>query len=264
MPALLELQHAFGASMLREDDAAVCRHLVEEGFSAAERLRIYRNTFRSVVVASLRTTYPAVDRLVGHDFFDEAAERFGGAQPPRSGYLNEYGGGFADFLASFEPASALLYLPDIARFEWALSVAANAPDAPMLDPAALAAITPEHHASLIFEPHPSVRFLKLAYPADQIADAVLSGDEAAMAQVDLSSGPVQLIIHRGTNGVEAQRLAPEAYEFVSRLCAGEALGTLLEAAPPQAPALLAEQLRKGRLTAFRIGSSNPSTKDKRE
>lgn len=262
MPVLLELQHTFGASMLREDDAAVCRHLVEDGFSAAERLRIYRNTFRSVLVASLRMTYAAVDRLVGRDFFDEAAEQFGSAQPPRSGYLNEYGGGFADFLASFEPASALLYLPDIARFEWALSVAANAPDALMLDPATLGAIAPEHHASLIFEPHPSVQFLALAYPADQIADAVLSGDEAAMAQVDLSSGPVRLVIHRGANGVEAQRLAPDAYCFISRLCAGEALGSLLETAPSAASTLLAEQLVKGRLTAFRIGSSDPSAKDK--
>jgi hypothetical protein len=250
MPALRELQQAFGAFMQSENDDAVCSHIVEDGFSAAERLRIYRNTCRSVLVETLRMTYPAVDRLVGRDFFDMAAGQFIGAHPPRSGYLNQYGGAFADFLAALGPASALPYLADVARFEWALGVAANAVDAPVLEPGSLAALDPECHATLRFEPHPSVRFLALAYPADQIADAVLSGDDAAMAQVDLSSGPVRLLVHRGPGGVEAQRLERDAYDFVSRLCAGEALASVLETAPPESPALLAEALTKGYLTAF--------------
>jgi hypothetical protein len=250
MPALRELQQAFGAFMLSENDDAVCSHIVEDGFSAAERFRIYRNTCRSVLVETLRMTYPAVDRLVGRDFFDTAAGQFIAAHPPRSGYLNEYGGAFVDFLAALGPASALPYLADVARFEWALGVAANAVDAPALEPGSLAALDPECHATLRFEPHPSVRFLALAYPADQIADAVLSGDDAAMAQVDLSSGPVRLLVHRGPGGVEAQRLERDAYDFFSRLCAGEALANVLETAPTEAPALLAEALTKGHLTAF--------------
>jgi hypothetical protein len=254
MPALLDLQRAFGASMLSEDDDGVGRYIVEEGFSAAERLRIYRNTCRSVLTETLRMTYPALERLVGRDFFDMAAERFIVAWPAGSAYLNGYGGEFADFLGTFEPAKALAYLADVARFEWALSAAANAMDAPVVEPGALAAVDAEEHASLRFEPHPSLRLLVLAYPADQIADAVLSGDDAAIAEVDLSSGPVSLVVHRGPGGVEAQRLERHAYDFVSRLCAGEPLGRLLEAAPPEAPALLAEQLTKGRLAAFRVSS----------
>jgi hypothetical protein len=250
MPALRELQQAFGAFMLSENDDAVCSHIVEDGFSAADRAGIYRNTCRSVLVETLRMTYPAVERLVGRDFFDMAAGQFIGAHPPRSGYLNEYGGAFADFLAALGPASALPYLADVARFEWALGVAANAVDAPVLDPGSLAALDPECHATLRFEPHPSVCFLALAYPADQIADAVLSGDDAAMAQVDLSSGPVRLLVHRGLGGVEAQRLERDAYDFGSGLCAGEALANLLATAPPEAAALLAEALAKGHLTAF--------------
>ncbi len=249
MPALLELQRAFAASMLHEEDDAVCGAIVQEGFTAAERLRIYRNTCRSTLIEALRMTYPAIERLVGRDCFDMAAARFAGSHPPQSGYLNEYGGEFPDFLAAFGPASELPYLADVASFEWALSVAANAADAPVLDPLTVAAVDPQGHAALRFEPHPSVSFLTLAYPADQIADAVLAGDEAVMAQIDLSSGPVRLVVHRGPDGVEAERLEPGAYEFVSRLCAGEALGRLLESAPADAALFLAAQLRKGRLTA---------------
>src|SRR5438093_9414260 len=175
MPGLLELQQLFARSMLREDEPLIQAHIVEDGFSAAERLRIYRNTFRSVLVASLRMSYPAVDRLVGRDFFDEAAREFAIAHAPRSGCLDDFGERFADFLAALPAASALAYLPHVARFEWALSVAAHAPDAPVLKADALAAVDAAAHGRLCFAAHPSVTLLDLAYPADEIADAVLSG-----------------------------------------------------------------------------------------
>jgi hypothetical protein len=250
MPALPELQRAFGAALLAEDAAAVAPYLVEDGFSAAERLRIHRNGCRSTLTRSLRMTYPALERLVGAEFFDAAAQAFIAAHPPASGCLNDYGGEFAEFLEAFHPARPLAYLGAVARFEWALGVAANAPDVPALDVTALAALAPEQHARLRFAPHPSVRLLALRFPADEIADAVMSGDEAAMAEVDLASGPVRLVVHRGPDGVAAQRLSPQAHGFLSRLFAGEPLGTLLEAAPADAPQLLAEALAKGRLSAF--------------
>lgn len=252
MPALLELQRSFSVSLLASKDQEMGGHILEDGFSAAERLRIYRNTCRSTLVETLRMTYPAVDRLVGSDFFGVAAEQFAEHHPARSAYLNEYGSGFADFLSGLDSANGVPYLADVARFEWALSVAANAEDAPMQEAAALLSVPPEAQGTLCFVAHPSVSFLELMYPADQIADAVLSGNEAAMSEVDISSGPVRLVVHRGPAGLEAQRLGVPAYRFVSWLCGGEALGRLIESAGDDAPALLAEQLAKGRLTGFRI------------
>ena len=250
MSALLELQRAFGASLLREEDDAIHAVIADDGFTAAERLRIYRNTCRSTLIAALRMTYPAVDRLVGGDFFDFASARYIAEYPARSGYLNEYGAEFAGFLDAFAPAAGLRYLADVARFEWALGVASNAIDAPALTAAALASMRPAQHASLRFEAHPSVSFLLLASPADEIADAVLSGADAAMREVNLSSGSVRLVVHRGPEGVQAERLGPQAHDFLSRLCAGEPFGALVEIAPGAAPAWLAEALTKGRLCAF--------------
>lgn len=254
MPALLELQRTFAGALLREYDRAVWQHIAEDGFSAAERLRIYRNTCRATLCGTLRLTYPAVARLVGREFFERAAGEFVGNHPAKSGYLNDYGAEFADFLAQFEPARALAYLPDVARYEWALSVAANAPDAPVLEAGALLQVPAEHHAALCFEPHPSVRCLEAAYPADEIADAVLAGNDAAMSEVDLAGGPVFLVVHRGPDGLETERLSGRAYDLVSRLCAGEALGRVIDAAPQQAPTLLAQQLAKGRLSAWRVAA----------
>jgi hypothetical protein len=252
MPTLHEIQQAFAASLLAGDDAPLAPCVVEDGFAAAERLSIYRNGSRSTLAAALRLTYPAVDRLVGRDFFDAATDRFIVEHPPGGGYLNEYGGEFPALLAAMPSAASLPYLPDVARFEWALSEAANADEAPALDPAALAGVEAGRHHLLRFEPHPSVRLLELRYAADVIADAVLGGDDEAMAAVDLFAGPVRLVVSRGPDGVEARRLAASAHAFLRRMFAGDPLGDILHFAGADAAVLLAEQFARGRLTAFRV------------
>jgi len=253
MPALLELQRAFANALQHENERGVWAHVADDGFSAPERLRIYRNTCRATLTETLRLSYPAVERLVGREFFDAAAAAFVARHPARSGYLNEYGGEFAAFLAAFAPASRLAYLPDVARFEWALSVAANAPDAPVLEPGVLLAVPAADHAQLRFAAHPSVSSLTLAHRGDEIADAVLASDDAAMAQIDLAPGALCLIVHRGPQGVQTERVSARAYDFVSRLIRGEPLARVIAAAPEQAATLLAEQLAKGRLTEWRVG-----------
>lgn len=257
---LRELQQSFAASMLAECETAIHDLIAADRIPRAERLRIYRNTFRANLTRTLRMVYPAVDRLVGPEFFDAAAEAFSAGHAPQSGDLNAYGAEFADFLAAFTPASSLAYLRDVARFEWALNVAANADDAPVLHPYQLAAIDPEQHALLSFTPHPSVSLLALDYPADHIADAVLSGDDAAMAQIDLARRLVHLVVHRGAQGVEAQRLDSDAFDFVARLYAAEPLGVLLEDAPANAPLLLADELTKARLSGVHI-AAKPQLKE---
>ncbi len=134
MPALLELQRAFAGALVQEYERGVWAHITEDGFNAAERLRIYRNTCRATLIETLRMTYPAVERLVGREFFEHVAAKFVEHHPARSGYLNEYGAEFPVFLAGLEAAGELPYLADVGRFEWALSVAANAEDRPVLDP----------------------------------------------------------------------------------------------------------------------------------
>jgi hypothetical protein len=256
MPTLLEVQQAFAAGLRGDADHDLAGMIAAGDFSAAERLGIYRNSWRGVLIEVLRMTYPAVERLVGRDFFEMAAARFCTAQPPGSGYLNDYGGLFAEFLASLpEAAAALRYLPDVARFEWALSMAANAADAPVLDLAALAALDPAHHDQLRFEPHPSVRLLELDYPADAIADAVIADDDQAIAALDLTDGPVRLVVNRGPNGVDARRLTERAYDFARLLFAGKRLGRALQSAGPDGAAYLADHFVNGRLAGFRVGAA---------
>jgi hypothetical protein len=221
--------------------------VVPAGLDPLARFGIYRNNVTAVLTGALGINFPATLGLVGEQFFAAAASRFIAAAPPREACLAFYGVGFPDFLAAMPEARSVPYLADTARFEWALRVAAHAPDVAPLTPQDLAAIPAARHESLRFAAHPATSVLTLEYPADSIADAVLRDDDAAMAAVDLACGPVYLLISRNTEGVRAGRIAASARDTLSKLFAGTKFGALLAEGDPELIPLFAGQLAAGRL-----------------
>lgn len=255
MSALLELQRSFARHVLgrsRGTPATVAGGVL----APAERMSIYRNTARTTLTEALRLSFPAVDALVGGDFFDMAAARFIRGEPPRGGCLNDYGAAFPAFLAAMPETAALPYLGCVARFEWALAQAAVAADAPVLTADDLAGRDPDCCDGLCFLPHPSVRLLALRYAGDAIADAVLAHDDDALAALDVSARPCWLVVHRGPDGVMAERIDEAAYAVMQRLFAGEALDAIAADDAGLTGQVLAEQLAKGRFTAVRDDIGN--------
>ena len=252
-PTLLELEHAMYRGIVGRDDAEAAACIVADGIDPAARLEIYRNTFASVLTNALRLSYPAVHRLVAAECFEGAARLFIDEQPPQSANLDDYGSGFADFLARFPAVAALAYLPDVARLEWAVSRALHAPDTAPLDIVRLAALTEDEQARVRFAPRPSAGLVRANHPADSIWRAVLAKDDAALAALDPASGPVWLLVHRAETGVEVNRLSEDAWHFTTALFAGRPLCSALEEAPcAEAQALLAEHLAAGRFIEFNL------------
>jgi hypothetical protein len=175
-------------------EAAVCA----DALGAAARLAVYRHHVLASLTIALETTYPVVVRLVDPRFFRYAADRYIRAHPPSSPRLSEYGATFADFLESFPPARQLEYLPDVARLEWALGAALNAPDVQPVAPAAL------HPASPVAL-HPSVSVLRSAWPVDAVWRA--NQPEAGDTVVDLDAGAVRLQVWREGDEVVFRRLS---------------------------------------------------------
>src|SRR5262245_47293989 len=192
VPTLLELQRAMRASLVDRDDRPVAAMLA--GNVPADRLNIYRNTFVTGVAKALRLSYPAIHRLVGNEFFEGAAVLFIAQHPPRAAYLDDYGADFPQFLRGFQPAASLEYLGDVARLEWAVNRAIHAADVEPLDFKRLEALAPEDQVRVCFVPHPSIGLLCADYPVDVIWQAVLHGDDSALAGVDLKAGPVRLLV----------------------------------------------------------------------
>jgi hypothetical protein len=103
------------------------------GSDVARRFAVHRNNVVASLVDALADTFPVVQELVGPEFFRAMAGVFVRAQPPRSPLLARHGEHFPAFVAGFEPARTLPYLPDVARLEWARLDALHAADAAPLD-----------------------------------------------------------------------------------------------------------------------------------
>ena len=249
MPPLLELQKAMRRSILLGDWNNVSA-MLSPGISPG-RLDIYRNTFLITLTRALRLCFPAVAKLVGDEFFEGAAQIFVGEHPPRAALLDQYGGKFADFLGCFEPAESAPYLGDVARLEWAVNTALHAADAERLDPAQLTGVNVEDQGRICLMPEPSISLLHLVYPADLIWNAVLSGESAALGEIDLSSGPVEVLVERRTTGVAVDRLPRKPWRFLAMLCAGRPIEAAIGAEQDfDVPAALAEHLSAGRFVGF--------------
>lgn len=261
MPSLLELQQAVCRRLLSEVDEPsdeAMRHIVASDLAPAQRLSIHRDTILSTLVRALRLSYPAVQRLVGREFFGDAAQRFARLHAPRCADLNAYGGEFADFLQRFEPARSIAYLADVARLEWAVNRALHAANVPMLEPSQLAALAPCDHARVRFTAHPSLSLLRSDYPIDAIWRAVLKCDDAAMAAIDLADGPVHLLVLRPADEIEVLRLEESAWRFAMALADGHPLCVALAAQPcALAAEWLARHLAEGHFIAFHVSRCEP-------
>lgn len=137
-------------------------NLPEERF--VQRFNIMRNTLQTGRVEALRQVYPAVERLVGADYFTALAALFSSQHPPSSAVLHEHGGHLADFIEQFPPLADWPYLADVARLEWARLRAFHAADAL---PVQLGGMSEEELSRLLdvrLRWHPSVTLLRSAYP----------------------------------------------------------------------------------------------------
>lgn len=256
MPSLRELQHAVRMSVVEREDSVAASYIVDDGLAPERRLSVYRNTFASNLTNALRLSYPAVYRLVGHEFFEGATHLFVHERPPESAYLDEYGAEFAEFLARFPPAASLAYLADVARLEWAVNRALHAPDGEPLDVTRLADLEQSDHDRVRFVAHPSVSLVSADYPVDAIWRAVLAQDDTVLAAIDLAAGPVWLLVQRLATGVEVTRVDERAWRFAAELFAGRPLGAVLSSAGNlDAPSLLAEHIAAGRFIAFTLADA---------
>ncbi len=263
MPSLRDVQSQMRRSLLAGAGSdAVPDLMIGAGLAREQRWGVYRNTILLTLTNALRVSYPAVNRLVGAEFFDAAACAFIGERPPRCADLNAYGDTFADFLQHLEPAATLTYLPDVARLEWAVNRALHANDTAALALALLAAVDERDHARVCFVAHPAVSLLRSAFRVDAIWRAVLEQDDAAIAAIDVDAGgPVHLIVQRVRGHVAVDRLDARAWRFASMLFEGRPLGEALDSATGiDAPALLARHLDSGCFVAFHLagGADVPS------
>lgn len=154
--ALATFQNAYTQALMMPDAAPDAAHIaaltMQPGFA------VYRNTVMKGCIDALQANYPAVARLVGEVWFRAAATIYARETLPDDPALVRYGAAFATFLARFEAAAALPYLPGVARLDRLWTEAHIARDEAVLDPAAITGLAPVTFAATVLVPHAAARW----------------------------------------------------------------------------------------------------------
>jgi hypothetical protein len=214
LPDLAAFQRRFAAALI--DPAA--RHPLADrpGFA------VYRNNSAKAAIDALRAAYPTVGMLVGDDHFERLALDFFRRRPPASPVLADYGDGFADHLEDQLRLHELPYLSEVARIDRLRLEAHIAPDAPALQPAALAGIDGAGWMKLRLKLHPAARFAWLSMPAMTIWLAHQHGEPTQSVEpVWQAEGA---LLTRPDQAVVANEIGRADHRLLSGLRLGETIG----------------------------------------
>lgn len=129
------------------------------GLSAEQGLAIYHGAYRARLLEALRGDYGAVHQWLGDAEFDALAGAYIAAQPSRHYSLRWLGAQLADFIDSYLVPAQAAPLSELARLEWAFTLAFDAPAGAPLSLAQMAALPAEAWPELQLCWVPSVQWL---------------------------------------------------------------------------------------------------------
>ncbi|MGC2164403.1 MAG: DNA-binding domain-containing protein [Gallionella sp.] len=196
-------------------------------YPAGLALAVYRNNYIGNLHDALAGAYPVIEKLVGDAFFRRLTHAYIEQHRSRSGNLHHYGEQMSAFIAAFEPAQQLAYLPDVATLEWACHCAYFADDADTFEIGKLLEIPAERYTDLVFGVHPSSHLLHSRFPVAAIWLAHQPGAPDDF-HINIDSGPCVALVVRTDYEVVARELADDEAEWLSRLRQGTTLGVATE------------------------------------
>jgi len=222
---LSRFQDDFAHALLATDDA-VSPALAT--LTAQPAFAIYRNTVMKGCIDALQGNYPAVTRLVGDEWLRAAAAVYTRDALPAQPMLLEYGADFADFLARFEPAAELPYLPGVARLDRLWTEAHAAASEESLDPAAVRQLASGNFFRARLQPHAAARW---AWFSDAPIYTIWSRNRSdAVFDGDIDWQPEGALLTRPQDSVQWCALDRAGCAFLDACAAGGSLADAAKAA----------------------------------
>jgi Putative DNA-binding domain len=223
---------SFAAALLNPTHATPVDVVGPRGKAAIKRYNVYRNNVTVSLIDALAAIYPAVQRIIGVEFFRAMARSHIRATPPATPLLFEYGRDFPAFIEGYEYAQEMPWLADTARIERAWLDAYHAADVPPLSPDVLAAVPSDMLSDLVFTAHPTTRIVRSAYPA--VAIFAMNRVEGPVTPLE-SSAAEDALVTRPEMEVTVRLLPPGGAAFLTSLIGGETLGAAATTAFVEAP-----------------------------
>lgn len=224
MKALAALQRAFQSHVHRPARVMERAVLATPRAGAARRLSIYAEGYRLRLAAALANDYPALQALLGEDAFNALMREFVSAHPSRVANLRWYGGGLARFLARSPRWRVRPVLAELAAFEWALGLAFDAEDTPLLAVEDVARVPAEDWPGMRFALHPSVQWLDLRSNAPRIWQ--WAADHGRKPKPRLLAAPVAWLVWRKGQTPFYRALPPDEAWALAALGRGRGFGAV--------------------------------------
>jgi len=226
-PSLAVLQSQMAAALLASDREA--QQLPEPLFAGAHPgavgLRVHRNTVLGALSNALRSSFKAVEQLVGEAFFDRMAVAYARARPPQAPQLDAYGADFPGFIDGFPSTEALPYLGELAQFEWQLDeLGRERGDRVSGARSMLIAGGVRLHFAA------SLRLHQARFPVDQLREAILAEDTGTLAILVQQPAGYRYALWRTEAGVGLARLGVAAAAFLEAALLGQEAGQAINAA----------------------------------
>lgn len=215
MSALAEFQRNFQQALLLQE--AVPDERLGIG------LRVYQNTVMTGLIDVLRANYPTVERLVGDEWFADAAREYVRANLPTEPSLSLYGEQFSDYLAGIDSLRELPYMPHVATLDRLWTESHFAANDGVLDATLLGNKSAAELMATLLQLHPSARLAWLPHSAFTIWQANRPPAETAdeLHIDDLAEGA---LVVRPHGAVEVLSLNEAEHLFLSCLQQGVSLG----------------------------------------
>jgi hypothetical protein len=142
--------------------------------TAAERVGVYHGMYLARMKEALESDYPGLARFLGPESWERLVAAYVQAHPSRSYTLNVLGRRLPDFVrAARVPRPAFCH--DLARLEWAVSEAFDAPETPPLAEADIGAVAASDWERARLVPVAALRLVALDHDAGALLDAVREG-----------------------------------------------------------------------------------------
>ncbi|HEX4984453.1 MAG TPA: DNA-binding domain-containing protein [Burkholderiales bacterium] len=234
-----------------------------EGPDAAfrdRRLGIYRNAYRLRLAEVLGNDYGILRAYLGEEAFGRLANEYLAVHPSTFRNVRWFGGALAPFLTSAPRYAAHPELAELARFEWAMGEAFDAPDEAAATFEQVAAVPPPAWGGLRFAAHPSLRLLEMRTNAVAIWKAL--GDEGGQPpQAERLAQPLAWGIWRREYSPFFRSLAADEAWAAAAMAAGTSFGELCaglcgwvrqEDAPARAAGLLRGWISEGWIAGLSV------------
>jgi hypothetical protein len=147
--------------------------------SSVERLDIYANMYFYRIRDALKEDFPAVLKILGEIGFHNLITDYL-VRHPSTHYSLRYAGEKLPLFIKKHPFNKKYpFLAELARFEWALLTAFDAPDSETLSSKDLKSISPEEWSRLRFRVVPSFEDLDFSFRVDRLREGVLRGKRSS-------------------------------------------------------------------------------------